>query len=255
MQIAFDGNSIQQTVAIDAKAKHVINVFLKANLPANDLVLGFHTIAIPTLYYPLPATTIPAKHLMKTQKKIANALLPKLGLNRTFPRAVVYAPKYFGGLGFSNLPMEQSIAHITSIIGHFRANTTLSDNYVQLIESYMMLAGLTTSPFVNTVAIDYVKAPWVELTRTFLRDNNAVIILPRIPTLPPLREHDIDLMEYARQQSYDTNHLNEINKCRCTSKSTSSLKLVTQRDATFFRIIPTPAHLPRSSNRHIVNHY
>lgn len=37
VQIAFDGNSVQQTVAIEAKAKHVTNVFLKANLPPTIL--------------------------------------------------------------------------------------------------------------------------------------------------------------------------------------------------------------------------
>lgn len=102
MQISFEGIHDQQIIAMEAIAKHVTNVFLKANLSASDLVLGFNTIAISTLYYPFPATTTSPKYLEKTQKQITNALLPKLGLNRTFPRAIVFAPKYCGGLGRPN---------------------------------------------------------------------------------------------------------------------------------------------------------
>lgn len=106
VQIALDVTHTKQVEAIEEKAKHVISVFTKADLSANDLVLGFNTIAIPTLYYPFTATTIPSKKLQTIQNKITNAILPKLGLNPKFPRAVLYAPKHFGGIGFHNMAVE-----------------------------------------------------------------------------------------------------------------------------------------------------
>ena len=214
VQIALDGNHNKQIEAIEEKANHVISVFTKADLSANDLVLGFNTIAIPTLYYPFPATTIPSKTLNRIQKKITNTILPKLGLNRTFPRAVLYAPKYFGGIGFNNMAVEQSIAHFKSIIGHFRAATSLSINYIQLLESYMIMSGLSQPPFENTTPLSYIQAPWIDVTRTFLHQNNATIIIPQLPTLPMLREFDTNIMEHAISQQLDPNHLNDIHKCR-----------------------------------------
>lgn len=150
VQIAFDGNYKEQLKSLQEKTNHLINVFARVTLPAHSLQLGFNTIAIPTLYYPLPATAIPINHLNAIQHKLTKNLLPKLGLNRTFPRAITYAPSYFGGAGIKDIAVEQSVLHITSLIGHFRANTDLATNYTQLLESYMILSGIPESPLVNT---------------------------------------------------------------------------------------------------------
>ena len=110
--------------------------------------------------------------------------------------------------------VEQPIAHIMSIVGHYRARSSLSRNFSQLIESYMMMAGLQESPLINTSIINYVDAPWLEVTRTFLRDNNIIIKIPVIPEIPNLRQRDKNIMELAEEQSGKKSFLHTINKCR-----------------------------------------
>jgi hypothetical protein len=159
VQIAYEGNHQPQYDNIATKVNHIIKVFQSTTLPATDLTLGFNTIAIPTIYYSFAASSIPAARLKPLQQKMFRTLLPKLGLNHTFPRAITYAPQYFGGLGFKDVEVEYSIAHVMSIIGHFRANSPLAVNFTQLIESFMILAGITQSPLIDTSEISYVKAP------------------------------------------------------------------------------------------------
>ena len=47
-----------------------------------------------------------------------NAALPKMGLNRHFPRDVLFGSKDFQGLGIPHLYTLQSIKHIQDIIHH-----------------------------------------------------------------------------------------------------------------------------------------
>ena len=103
VQIAFDGNATEQFKVLEEKTQHLIEVFTKVPLAINDAVLGFNTVAIPAPYYPFPANTISTEKLEQLQQKITHSMLPKIGLNRHFPRAITYAPKYFGGLGFKKI--------------------------------------------------------------------------------------------------------------------------------------------------------
>lgn len=195
--ISFDGNTKGQEKMLQEKAEHIIKIFTQAPLPPYDLVSAFNTIAIPTLNYPLAATSISSANLHKIQQRLTYSLLPKLGLNRTFPRAIVYASPYFGGIRFQNLDTTQSVHHIMSLIGHLRINTTLKTTYQQLIESHMIATGITLSTLEYVEPTDYVDAPWIDVARTFLRKINAKITSSIIPNIPPLREQDIPIMQYA----------------------------------------------------------
>jgi hypothetical protein len=213
VEIAFDGNHIKQLEALATKVQHIISVFTKLRLLPHEIILGYHTVALPTLHYALAATTIPPKSLDKLQQKLAYGIIPKMGINRRFPRAVVYAPKYFGGLGFPNLSTEQPIAHVKSIIGHFRLQTTLSVVYAQALESFMILSGIPTPPFEDLRLTDYIRdTPWIDTTRNFLRLIQGRITINTIPTILPLRANDICIMDNLH--GYSTIDQQHINQCR-----------------------------------------
>ena len=47
-------------------------------------------------------------------------LLPKLGVNKNIPRAVVYGPRLLGRMEFMNIKVEQPILTIQTKIGHLQ---------------------------------------------------------------------------------------------------------------------------------------
>lgn len=172
---------------MEENAKYVINAFLKANLSSNNLVLGFNTIAIQTLYYPFPATTISLKHLKKHQQ-ITNALLPKIGPNRTFPWVSQIlgqnSIKQYGGWAtFSSRNKHHwSLASKNNFIRQLRSiNRIIHDR----------MTGIRTSSLCKQSSHPICQCSMNRTrTRTFLRNNNAILIKPVIPTLPPLK-HDV----------------------------------------------------------------
>lgn len=212
--LAFSGDHKPQLESITTKTSHIIKVFQQAPVAPHDLTFGFNTIAIPTIYYPFAAASIPSILLRPIQQKLSNSLLPKLGLNHTFPRAITYAPQYFGGIGFKDMEIEYKIAHIVSILGHLRANTPVLINYTQLIEAYMISAGMNQSPLVDTSEISYVNSPLLELSRAFLRKINGVIELKQIPDIDQLRQFDQNIMKIARSHQFSAKQLKQINQCR-----------------------------------------
>ena len=70
--------------------------------------------------YPFPITTFSSSQLDEIQKPSIRLLLPKLGLNRNMPRAVIFGPRALGGLELMNLKVEQPAINIQTTIGHLR---------------------------------------------------------------------------------------------------------------------------------------
>ena len=57
--------------------------------------------------FPYTVTTFTTKELNDIQKGSVHLLLPKLGVNRNMPRAVIYGPRALGGRQLMNLIVEQ----------------------------------------------------------------------------------------------------------------------------------------------------
>ena len=64
------------------------------------------------VHYPLMATLCEPKELDKVERVITRAKCSALGLNEHFPRAILYGPLQYGGMG---LPTTKSKTAITRI--------------------------------------------------------------------------------------------------------------------------------------------
>jgi hypothetical protein len=134
----------------------------------------------------LPATNIPWKEITTINRKLTNVVLPKLGFNRHFPRVVLTAPSYFGGLDLLRLAFEQGLAHTLSLIQHIRAQTHLGIIFIQVIEAYHLQSGFFNSPLHYTANITYVNTPWLDTVRDFLHRIQGHIKLYQIKWITPL---------------------------------------------------------------------
>ena len=70
--------------------------------------------------YPLPVTMFSELECDAIQKPFIFHLLPKLGLNRHTPRAIIYGPKRWAGLELMDLRVEQPAMQFNSSLGHLR---------------------------------------------------------------------------------------------------------------------------------------
>jgi hypothetical protein len=75
---------------------------------------------------------------MKLSNKTHFATLPKIGISCHFPRCMVIAPKYFGGLGLLDFPTRQGYLHIDTLVRHMRTESTLQTTIIQASEAFQV---------------------------------------------------------------------------------------------------------------------
>ena len=70
--------------------------------------------------YCLPITQFDVKQCKAIQSPFLNAILPKMGFNRHFPRAVVFGPKCYQGKGLDDYEVKQYTSHLTRFVGYLQ---------------------------------------------------------------------------------------------------------------------------------------
>jgi hypothetical protein len=65
--------------------------------------MAYNAFYMPSLGYGTPAMTLSKKDSEEIQRPVVNVILPKMGIARTVPRAVVFGTAQYGGLGLTHL--------------------------------------------------------------------------------------------------------------------------------------------------------
>jgi hypothetical protein len=82
--------------------------------------IAYNSFYVPSLGYDTAATTLTKKYCEEIQKSVVNAIIPKMGIVRLAPRAVVFGTSQFGGLGFTYLTALQAHTILQYLLGHLR---------------------------------------------------------------------------------------------------------------------------------------
>ena len=110
-------------------------------------------------------------------------MLPKMGLNRHLPLAVVYGPIDNGGLGLPSLTFEQGLQQLQFLAQHLRSPLSPLRTLFQIgIKWLRMIAGYTTCPLFDThLDLRHVEfAPWFVSVQTFLKSINHLVDIPNL---------------------------------------------------------------------------
>ena len=173
------------------------------------------------LGYPLPVTTFTRKQLDSIQKKFIYLLLPKLGMNRHTPRAVVYGPMKYGGRNLIDMRIEQPTQHLRRTLGHMRRLDNTGKLMIITKRDTQLESGLSTPFYKNDPDIyNYVtkNTRWHYLWQEIYKYNINIEFynewLPRAKY-----ENDRNIMEVAAADPKYNNQkskwkLEIINNCR-----------------------------------------
>jgi hypothetical protein len=69
--------------------------------------MAYNSFYIPSLAYGIPVTLLTLKECTNLQKPVVNVILPKMGINRKVPRAVVFGTSKYGGFELDHLAVVQ----------------------------------------------------------------------------------------------------------------------------------------------------
>ena len=213
---SLSGNLTKQHDHLMDKSHKWTKSMVAANLTRDEAFLSFTRIYIPSLRYGLGTCFFPEPDLLRIQRPAVNAILPKMGYNCHFPRAVVYGSRTSGGLGLPSLVYEQGLQHIQFIGRHLRSPTSPLRPLFQIgIEWFRMLSGYTTcplsSPQLSTSHVEH--ALWFKSLQKFLATINHSLLIPNLYCPRKLREYDQAIMHLSHE-SFTDNDLLQINRCR-----------------------------------------
>ena len=96
------------------------NAMIKAPLNPIESHIAYKSRYVPKATYPFPVTLFTTTQLHEMQRKAVFYMLPKMGINRHAPRAMIYGPMRYGGRQLTDLRVEQPVAHVRATLGHMR---------------------------------------------------------------------------------------------------------------------------------------
>ena len=173
-----------------------------------------------TLYYALPLTVFTHDQCNSLTKVILNNVLPKCGLNRHTPRALVFAPKELGGLNFDHIWTKQYILHLEMFQKHLRRLDTLGKSMLCNLNCIQLLLGrsvpfLHLDPTIHSY-VDHSGSIGMIWRISYYLDVQLVIPKLKIPH-PTQQEGDCVLMDIAVTDSLvnaNRRKMEAINACR-----------------------------------------
>ena len=146
---------------------------------------------LPSITYALSACHLSYSQLHHLDKPVINAVLSKMGFNCKFPREVVFAPKHFGGIGICHLYCEQGIGQLKQLVSHIRSGTNTGSRFLISIETYQLLAGLSSPILESTHEIPGTRNLWLTCIRKFLT-------APSCQIKPGKKETELSYLNYRK---------------------------------------------------------
>jgi hypothetical protein len=116
-----------------------------------ESVMAYNALYIPSLGYGTPTTTLTKKECEEIQRPVVNTILPKMGIDRSSPRSVVFGTAQLGGLESTHLAAIQGHTRLQYLLGHLRCGKATGRPVQMLLEYTQLECGCR----VNPLAQDY----------------------------------------------------------------------------------------------------
>ena len=139
----------------------------------------------PSLWYPLAVSTIPKVAAVGITKQLFKALLPKLGANQSYPKALCHTPPALGGLGLPHLYWEQGAAALRLFLEVSNGYSVDSHLLQCSVEQAQLELGLPT-PFLQADFHQYgflLTDCWVKFIWSFLAYSSSSLLAENPPDL------------------------------------------------------------------------
>ena len=226
VRLAPDGNNEAEVKFLRERAQNWADRVRTGHLPRRLVWESMNTTILKSLQYPLPATTLTEEECRWIMAPLLAQGLPASGVVRSIPRAVVYGPVKFQGLGIPNLYTFQQTQHILRILKYCLVEENITGQLIRhSLEATKLEIGCEGSVLMKS--FDEVgcltTSTWLTHTWKFLSENN-MRIEDSVPELELQREGDQYLIRLFQQARFKGGQLQRLNLCRIF------LKVVTVSD-------------------------
>ena len=215
--LAPDGNNTQQIKEMKKKTKYLGELIRTGHVDRHETWTNLTLVAMKSLEYPLPALTLSEEECTQIMWPLLKSYLPRAGLNRHFPRDVLYGQIEKHGVGLKNLFLSQGISHIIDIINHLWHSSLTGTLILQSLEHLRMELGVNGNIFdlpYNKCKHCILTDSWIEQTWKFAAEYG-IQIAPKVNNIPLRRIGDSCIMEAVLTSNVlSGNEIRWFNKCR-----------------------------------------
>ena len=213
--LAPDGNHDEQWDALYKKAQTWAGKVRASPLDPDAMWVAMNCSIIKGLEYPLAATTLSKPQVDKIMSALLPTALPRSGLTRKFPHAVLYGPAELQGMGVTSLYDYQYCRHVQDIVDQTWRGTP-TGRLIQInLEAVKVEAGLFGPLFDNPIEITWFNttSSWIIDTYRYCRKHEIVFTDSGTHILPQCLQ-DEPLMQVFEAEGYTQRELVRLNRCR-----------------------------------------
>lgn len=210
---------------LERKSTEWLGAIQQTKLTRPEARAAYEALWFPSISYGLGTTNMSYAQLQSLQKPILNHILPQLGYNRHFPRAVVHGTN-FAGMKFKHLYTEQGIQHVMLFLKYFRSNNSIGQFLALNLRWVRLIAGWSVCPLRRPqYPCHHIPHPWFQTLIRFLNETNSTIDTID-PYRPYSRINDSCILEDFLLFNPPNSHLTHLNLCRLFLRVTTLSDIV-----------------------------
>ena len=145
--IPIDGTFTQEYKRRHQQSQHLGRQLYRSPLSHYESTLVYKLYYIPKMRYPLSITTFSQKQCNAIQSQFYRHCLPKMGINRHTPKALLFGPTSYGGFQLHDIYCDQIIQHIQRLQKHIRRQDVAGRAFMSNLNAYAILLGSATPTF------------------------------------------------------------------------------------------------------------
>ncbi len=180
--------------------------------------LAYHAVWLSKFRSSASVIGYTSNQLQAIQSTIIGQCLSVAGYNNKFPRAVVFGPAHFGGMGWENILGLSIFEKVKLLIGSVRLGDTLGHMILIQLTWLQLFAGSSVPILQSKRVIPYLPAGWLTNIHAILVEHRIQVELASgwLPSIQ--RENDRVLMDIVHTQ-IPQRMWEGINRCRLYLKA------------------------------------
>ena len=212
-----------------AKSHRLALAISGSSVNPREAFLAYFSVYQPAVSYVLPLTHFTPKQCHRLQVLPTQLFLSKCGFPSTMHRAIVFASRASGGLGFRHPRIEQGISQIIKFIQTLRTANLPAQLLKLTIHEWQIHSGVSFSLLeCPTRSCPHLEGPWLCSLRQFLASISASIITSIPLPVVPRRTNDRHLMDlFNSMLSLGPQRMKRLNYCRLYLQITLTSEIVT----------------------------
>ena len=126
-RLTLDGGDTEEYKYRLDQAKELAGKITASPFTRYDAEIIYRERWISTVGYCLPITQFTDEQCDEIQKHGYNSILPKMGFNRHFPRAVIFGPLKYQGKQLTDYKKFQYTSHLVRFVGYLRQDKDIGN--------------------------------------------------------------------------------------------------------------------------------